>query len=259
MSGSGLKPWCRHDHPVRRAEWPGGPCTPYPAAHERRQNPEDGCSFPSLRRSSSRCSVGTTRRSGPRQSRSRWSPPQRLPWHSFHADGPAWRSPPAWRSSGYGWASCITPCSSHPSIRPPWASPPCRWRLPARSPGTASPAGGSLSGTRSIRSLVGLALVLFSLTVYPAWATLAGHRYPAMPTFGLPCPTTRFTIGMLCLLVPPYPRWPLVVPILWCIVGSQAAFLLGVPQDLALLPAAAVGVLLAMRQNAPRAMPKPGA
>lgn len=113
--------------------------------------------------------------------------------------------------------------------------------------------------TRSIRSLVGLALVLFSLTVYPAWATLAGHRYPAMPTFGLPCPTTLFTIGMLCLLVRPYPRWPLVVPILWCIVGSQAAFLLGVPQDLALLPAAAVGVLLAMRPNAPRAMPKPGA
>jgi hypothetical protein len=100
---------------------------------------------------------------------------------------------------------------------------------------------------RSARTAAGVALVAFALVAYPAWALYGGHSYPAMPTFGLPCPTTLFTIGVLAFLVPPYPRSVLVVPILWCLVGVQAAFLLAVPQDLGLLVAAAVGAFLFSR------------
>jgi Family of unknown function (DUF6064) len=100
------------------------------------------------------------------------------------------------------------------------------------------------------RGGVGLLLVAFAGVVYPAWSVLAGHRYPAFPTFGLPCPTTLFTMGMLAFLVPPYPRAALVAPLLWCLVGAQAAFLLGVPQDLGLLVAAAFGIFLLMRASA---------
>jgi hypothetical protein len=103
---------------------------------------------------------------------------------------------------------------------------------------------------RSVRAASGLALVVFALIAYPAWSVHAGHGYPAMPTFGLPCPTTLFTIGVLALLVAPYPRSPLVVPVLWCLVGAQAAFLLGVQPDLGLLAAAAVGVFLIARPAA---------
>lgn len=103
--------------------------------------------------------------------------------------------------------------------------------------------------SRSMRTLTGVTLIVFSLAVYPAWAIFAGHIYPAMPTFGLPCPTAIFTIGMLSLLVTPYPRTAFLVPVLWCLVGSQAAFLLSVPQDLALLVAAVVGVALAVRSR----------
>jgi len=78
--------------------------------------------------------------------------------------------------------------------------------------------------------------------VYPVWSAYAGHPYPATPTFGLPCPTTIFTIGLLCFAVPPMPRSPLIVPLLWCLVGAQAAFLLGVQPDLGLIAAAVVGV-----------------
>jgi hypothetical protein len=99
------------------------------------------------------------------------------------------------------------------------------------------------------RGWLGLLLVTFALVVYPAWSVLAGHRYPAFPSFGLPCPTTIFTMGMLAFLLPPYPRAALVAPVLWCLVGAQAAFLLGVPQDLGLLFAAAVGGLLLMRAS----------
>ncbi len=87
---------------------------------------------------------------------------------------------------------------------------------------------------RRPRAIVGIALLVYALLAYPVWSHLGGHRYPEMPTFGLPCPTTMFTFGMLAFLLPPYPRGVLVVPILWSAVGTQAAFLLEVPQDLGL-------------------------
>lgn len=102
------------------------------------------------------------------------------------------------------------------------------------------------------RAYMGLLLIVFALAVYPAWSAFAGHRYPAFPTFGLPCPTTIFTLGMLAFLVPPYPRAVLMAPLLWSLVGAQAAFLLGVPPDLGLLAAAAAGVSLLVQASAPR-------
>lgn len=94
------------------------------------------------------------------------------------------------------------------------------------------------------KSVAGAALVVFALVVYPVWSAYAGHPYPATPTFGLPCPTTIFTIGLLCFAVPPTPRSPLIVPWLWCLVGTQAAFFLGVQPDLGLIAAGAVSVAL---------------
>jgi hypothetical protein len=103
--------------------------------------------------------------------------------------------------------------------------------------------------TRSVRTVFGLLLVVFALAIYPAWSVYAGHAYPELPTFGLPCPTTIYTIGLLAFLVRPYPRTPLVVPVVWSFIGGQAAFLLSVPQDLGLVVAGLVGLVLLMRSK----------
>jgi hypothetical protein len=104
-----------------------------------------------------------------------------------------------------------------------------------------------------LKAMTGVVLIAFALMLYPVWSAYAGHPYPATPTFGLPCPTTIFTIGVLCFAVPPTPRSPLVVPLLWCLVGAQAAFLLGVQPDLGLIAAAVVGMgLLATAGQRPR-------
>ena len=92
------------------------------------------------------------------------------------------------------------------------------------------------------KAIAGAVLIVFALVVYPVWSAYAGHPYPATATFGLPCPTTIFTIGVLCFATPPSPRSPLIVPLLWCLVGAQAAFLLGVQPDLGLIAAAVVGI-----------------
>jgi hypothetical protein len=81
---------------------------------------------------------------------------------------------------------------------------------------------------------------------------------PELPTFGLPCPTTIFTIGLLALAPSSSPRAVLAVPILWCLVGSQAAFLLDVAPDFGLLAAGVAAIALfawaAGAQKAPPAI-----
>ena len=96
----------------------------------------------------------------------------------------------------------------------------------------------------NIRTGLGIVLLAFALLAYPVWSTLAGHSYPELPTFGLPCPTTIFTIGVLTLASGRSIRTVLIVPILWSLVGSQAAFLLDVKPDFGLLVAGAVAVAL---------------
>lgn len=94
------------------------------------------------------------------------------------------------------------------------------------------------AGTGRPRRLVGWLLVLYALPGYPLVAWAAGQRYPGMPTFGLPCPTTIWTLGVLVLL-PGSRRRLAVVPLLWAVVGTSAAVQLGVPEDFG-LPAAAL-------------------
>jgi hypothetical protein len=100
---------------------------------------------------------------------------------------------------------------------------------------------------RAPRAWVGAALLMYALVAYPALGHLLGHRYPALPTFGLPCPTTIFTIGLLMFARSPVPRSVFVVPLLWSLVGATAAFSLGVWQDLGLVAAAAVGLAALIR------------
>lgn len=96
----------------------------------------------------------------------------------------------------------------------------------------------------AMNRVLGSILLVYAILIYPALSVLLGHPYPAMPTFGLPCPTTIFTIGMLCFLTAPFPKYVLVAPVLWAAVGSQAAFLFGVYADVGLLVAGIVAIYL---------------
>ncbi len=103
--------------------------------------------------------------------------------------------------------------------------------------------------TSGWRGRTGWGLLIFAGFIYPVWTFLTGHRYPAFPTFGLPCPTTLFTIGLLAFLVRPYSRSVVIVPVLWCFVGSQAAFAFDVTADLGLIGAGVFGIWLLIRSK----------
>jgi hypothetical protein len=97
-----------------------------------------------------------------------------------------------------------------------------------------------LSATRLSRS-VGIPLVVYSLA-YPFLTIAAGHRYPATPTFGLPCPTVILTIGLLLTVRERVPLILAPIPIIWAFIGGSAAMLLHVQTDYVLF---AAGLVLA--------------
>jgi hypothetical protein len=77
----------------------------------------------------------------------------------------------------------------------------------------------------------------YYLLVYPLLNHVSGHRYPSTPTFGLPCPTTIFTLGIFHWSKRPVPWACAAIPMIWVAIGSSAAFLLDVLPDLGLLVA----------------------
>jgi hypothetical protein len=89
----------------------------------------------------------------------------------------------------------------------------------------------------------GAILMLYGLLIYPLLGLALGHVYPKSPTFGLPCPTTIFTFGMLLWSRSRMPKIIMIVPFFWSLIGSSAALTLGIHEDIGLLVAGIVGTL----------------
>jgi hypothetical protein len=79
---------------------------------------------------------------------------------------------------------------------------------------------------------LGWAFIIYAMVIYPLVGMWSGHRYPELPMFGVtPCPVTIFTVGLFVLAQAPLPRWLLVIPFFWSVIGGSAVIVLGVSQD----------------------------
>jgi len=79
--------------------------------------------------------------------------------------------------------------------------------------------------------------LLYGLVIYPVLGYFLGHVYPQAPTFGVPCPTTIFTFGLLLWTGQKFPKYLLFIPLLWSVIGFSAAFQWDVWEDIMLLVA----------------------
>ncbi len=114
----------------------------------------------------------------------------------------------------------------------------------------------SIKIQKNVFSYLGLTLIVFSLIIYPLLNIVFGHIYPASPTFGLPCPTTIFTFGILLCTDKPFPKYLLVIPVVWSLIGFTASFTFGIYEDIGLLISAIITVpAIIMRDK--RYVPKP--
>ncbi len=91
---------------------------------------------------------------------------------------------------------------------------------------------------------IGSLFILYALIIYPGLGYFFGHVYPKNPTFGLPCPTTIFTFGLLLWTDRRVPKYVLVIPLIWSVIGFGAAVSLGVKEDFGLLIAGILGFVL---------------
>lgn len=102
---------------------------------------------------------------------------------------------------------------------------------------------------RDVYGITGAVLMFFAMAIYPVWGYFNGHIFPASPTFGLPCPTTIFTFGILLWTDKKCPVHLLIIPFLWSLIGFSAAFLLGIAEDSGLLISGLAATILLVRRE----------
>jgi hypothetical protein len=107
----------------------------------------------------------------------------------------------------------------------------------------------SFEYTKSIVNKVGLILIAYALIIYPVLGHNLGHAYPYSPTFGLPCPTTIFTLGILLFANKKMPMHLLIIPLLWSVIGFTAAFTLTIYEDIGLIVAGVTSFVLLISSN----------
>lgn len=95
--------------------------------------------------------------------------------------------------------------------------------------------------SRSFWAVLAWIVIAYGL-LYPAINVAQHLTVSRIPTFGVPCPTTIFTAGLL--LLGTSQSWRLsIIPIIWSVIGGSAAFLLDVRADYA-LPIAGIALAL---------------
>ena len=87
-----------------------------------------------------------------------------------------------------------------------------------------------------LSGITGIVLFLYALIFYPLLGYAFGHIYPQSPTFGLPCPTTIFTFGVL-LQMKNIIKKIFIIPLIWSVIGFTAALSLSVYEDIGLFAA----------------------
>jgi hypothetical protein len=85
--------------------------------------------------------------------------------------------------------------------------------------------------------MMGGLFISYALIGYPVAGSMVGHAYPLAPSFGVPCPTVIFTLGMLMWVEGRVSPWLLAIPIAWSMVATVAALSLGMVEDLGLTAA----------------------
>lgn len=100
----------------------------------------------------------------------------------------------------------------------------------------------------------GLVVIIYAALFYAGLGQLLGRAVSHAPRLGSsPCPTVILTLG--CIIVARLPRYLLVVPVCWAVIGTSAIWLFGVYEDSGLPVAAALAILASVFKQPVRREP----
>lgn len=103
-----------------------------------------------------------------------------------------------------------------------------------------------IKGTRGYTAYF---LAIFGLIIYPAIGFISGNEINHTISLGLPCPSTIFTFGVFMFASNRLPRYLLIIPSLWAVIGLSAAINFGVVQDFMLILAAITANIFLLKKN----------
>lgn len=107
----------------------------------------------------------------------------------------------------------------------------------------------SFRRSQTFYGILGAIFMVYALVIYPLIGYTLGRIFPSSQTFGVPCPTTIFTFGLLLWTDKKVPLSLLIVPVLWSMVGTSAALNFGIKEDFGLLVAGTLGAAFIIRRN----------
>lgn len=70
--------------------------------------------------------------------------------------------------------------------------------------------------------------IFFGIVIYPILLYFLEGSLSKTITLGLPCPSTILTFGFLMITTSKFPKYLLIIPSLWTIIGTSAAINFGV-------------------------------
>ncbi len=103
--------------------------------------------------------------------------------------------------------------------------------------------------TGSAREYLGYFFIIFGLIIYPIISYLLEDSFARTISLGLPCPTTIMTFGFLMLTGARFPKYLLIIPTLWAIIGTGAATSFGVYQDYVMLLSAIIADIYLIKRK----------
>ena len=96
----------------------------------------------------------------------------------------------------------------------------------------------------------GMGLMALALAAYPLIGPLTGAGWTQVGLVGVaPNPTVLFTLAVLLLARGGVPVALLVIPLVWCLIVGLAAWFVPVPEDVVLIPAGVLALVLAVRRR----------
>jgi hypothetical protein len=94
--------------------------------------------------------------------------------------------------------------------------------------------------------------ILFGLIIYPVLIYFIENSVETTITLGLPCPSTIFTFGLLMLTTVKFSKYLLIIPSIWAVIGTSAAFNFGVYPDYLMIISAIIANFYLVRRKKPQ-------
>lgn len=99
------------------------------------------------------------------------------------------------------------------------------------------------------KHIIGVSFVILGLIVYPIIGILIEGSFSKIISVGLPCPTIIIFYGFILLTKKTLPKYLLIIPTIWAIIGTTAVFNFSVYQDILLIVVAVITIVLSRNKK----------